>query len=296
VVAPAAPHKIVLLTGLSGAGKSTATKSLEDIGFRTIDNLPNDLIPALLEKIHLQPDRFARLCLVIDARDGDPRAAIDAVRDASAAIGTESRVIYLDSRDDVLIRRFSETRHRHPLGGPIDAPSDVAGAIRAERTLLTASREIADAVIDTSDLSARELRDRLVQEVLGGDASISVHLTSFGYKHGIPLDSDLLFDVRSVANPHWVPELRPKDGRDREVAAYVLSDPAGASMEAAIEAFLVTTLETYLGDGRGRLSIAIGCTGGRHRSVAISESLATKLRMHPAGHLVHVHHRDVERT
>jgi UPF0042 nucleotide-binding protein len=296
VVAPAARHKIVLLTGLSGAGKSTATKSLEDIGFRTIDNLPNDLIPALLEKIHLQPDRFARLCLVIDARDGDPRAAIDAVRDASAAIGTESRVIYLDSRDDVLIRRFSETRHRHPLGGPIDAPSDVAGAIRAERTLLTASREIADAVIDTSDLSARELRDRLVQEVLGGDASISVHLTSFGYKHGIPLDSDLLFDVRSVANPHWVPELRPKDGRDREVAAYVLSDPAGASMEAAIEAFLVTTLETYLGDGRGRLSIAIGCTGGRHRSVAISESLATKLRMHPAGHLVHVHHRDVERT
>ena len=122
------PHKIVLLTGLSGAGKSTATKSLEDIGFRTIDNLPNDLIPALLEKIQLQPDRFARLCLVIDARDGDPRAAIDAVRAASSAVGTESRVIYLDSRDDVLIRRFSETRHRHPLGGPIDAPSDVAGA------------------------------------------------------------------------------------------------------------------------------------------------------------------------
>lgn len=296
MVAPAARHKIVLLTGLSGAGKSTATKSLEDIGFRTIDNLPNDLIPALLEKIHLQPDRFARLCLVIDARDGDPRAAIDAVREATATIETESRVIYLDSRDDVLIRRFSETRHRHPLGGPIDAPSDVAGAIRAERTLLTASREIADAVIDTSDLSARELRDRLVQEVLGGDASISVHLTSFGYKHGIPLDSDLLFDVRSVANPHWVPELRPKDGRDREVAAYVLSDPAGASMEAAIEGFLVTTLETYLGDGRGRLSIAIGCTGGRHRSVAISESLATKLRMRAGGHLVHVHHRDVERT
>ena len=296
MAAPVAPHKIVLLTGLSGAGKSTATKSLEDIGFRTIDNLPNDLIPALLEKIQLQPDRFARLCLVIDARDGDPRAAIDAVREASAAIGTESRVIYLDSRDDVLIRRFSETRHRHPLGGPIDAPSDVAGAIRAERALLSASREIADAVIDTSDLSARELRDRLVQEVLGGDASISVHLTSFGYKHGIPLDSDLIFDVRSVANPHWVPELRPKDGRDREVAAYVLNDPVGASMEVAIESFLVTTLESYLGDGRGRLSIAIGCTGGRHRSVAISESLATKLRAKGGAHTVHVHHRDVERT
>jgi UPF0042 nucleotide-binding protein len=296
MVAPVAPHKIVVLTGLSGAGKSTATKSLEDIGFRTIDNMPNDLIPALLEKIQLQPDRFARLCLVIDARDGDPRGAINAVRDASRAIGRESRVIYLDSRDDVLIRRFSETRHRHPLGGPIDAPSDVAGAIRAERALLAASREIADAVIDTSDLSARELRDRLVQEALGGDASISVHLTSFGYKHGIPLDADLIFDVRSVANPHWVPELRPMDGRDQEVSDYVLNDPIGVSVEAAIAQFVGATLETYLGDGRGRLSIAIGCTGGRHRSVAISESLAQKLRTQVGAHTVHVHHRDVERN
>ena len=295
-MSPIAPHKIVVLTGLSGAGKSTATKSLEDIGFRTIDNMPNDLIPALLEKIQLQPERFPRLCLVIDARDGDPRSAIDAVRSASTAIGLESRVIYLDSRDDVLIRRFSETRHRHPLGGPIDAPSDVAGAIRAERSLLAASREIADAVIDTSDLSARELRDRLVQEALGGDAAVSVHVTSFGYKHGIPLDSDLLFDVRSVANPHWVPELRPMDGRDQEVSAYVLGDPIGASIEAAIVSFVATTLETYRGDGRGRLSIAIGCTGGRHRSVAISESLAQKIRTMIGAHMVHVHHRDVERT
>jgi len=296
VVPPAVVHKIVLLTGLSGAGKSTATKSLEDIGFRTIDNMPNDLIPALLEKIRLKPERFARLCLVIDSRDGDPRATIEAVRAASSLIGVESRVIYLDSRDDVLIRRFSETRHRHPLGGPTDAPSDVAGAIRAERTLLSASREIADAVIDSSDLSARELRDRLVHEVLGGGASISIHLTSFGYKHGIPLDSDLLFDVRSVANPHWIPELRPKDGRDAEVAAYVLKDPVGASIEAAIAAFLLATLETYLNDGRGRLSIAIGCTGGRHRSVAISESLAARLQAQTGTHSVYVHHRDVERT
>lgn len=288
-------HKIVLLTGLSGAGKSTATKSLEDIGFRTIDNLPNDLFPALLEKIQLQPERFARLCLVIDARDGDPRMAIDAVRAASARIGLESRVIYLDARDDVLIRRFSETRHRHPLGGPVDAPSDVAGAIRAERDLLGATREIADAVIDTSDLAARELRDRLVGEVLGGDAPGSVHLTSFGYKHGIPLDSDLLFDVRSAANPHWVPELRPRDGRDASVSTYVLTDPVGASIEAAIAAYVSSTLETYLADGRGRLSIAIGCTGGRHRSVAITEALAARLRRHDGSHAVHVHHRDVEK-
>jgi UPF0042 nucleotide-binding protein len=293
---PAAQQKIVVLTGLSGAGKSTATKSLEDIGFRTIDNMPNDLIPALLEKIQLQPERFARLCLVIDARVGDPRSSIDSVRAATSGGGAESRVIYLDARDDVLLRRFSETRHRHPLVGPVDAPSDVAGAIRAERSLLSGSREIADAVIDSSDLSARELRDRLVEEVLGADAAISVHLTSFGYKHGIPLDADLLFDVRSVANPHWVPELRPKDGRNEEVAAYVLTDPVGALIEAAITAFVVRTLATYLGDGRGRLSIAIGCTGGRHRSVAISESLAATLRVHAGPDSIHVHHRDVERS
>jgi len=293
---PAAQQKIVVLTGLSGAGKSTATKSLEDIGFRTIDNMPNDLIPALLEKIQLQPERFARLCLVIDARDGDPRSSIDAVRAATSGGGAESRVVYLDARDDVLLRRFSETRHRHPLGGPVDAPSDVAGAIRAERSLLSGSREIADAVIDSSDLSPRELRDRLVEEVLGADAAISVHLTSFGYKHGIPLDADLLFDVRSVANPHWVPELRPKDGRNEEVAAYVLTDPVGALIEAAITAFVVRTLATFLGDGRGRLSIAIGCTGGRHRSVAISESLAATLRVHAGPDSIHVHHRDVERS
>ncbi|MEI6155836.1 MAG: RNase adapter RapZ [bacterium] len=292
----AVQHKIVLLTGLSGAGKSTATKSLEDIGFRTIDNMPNDLIPALLEKIRLQPERFARLCLVIDARDGDPRAAIDAVRVACSAIGIERRVIYLDARDDVLLRRFSETRHRHPLGGATDAPTDVAGAIRAERELLSASREIADVVIDTSDLVARELRDRLVHEVLGGDASVSVHLTSFGFKHGIPLDSDLVFDVRSAANPHWVPELRPKDGRSSDVAAYVLSDAVGAIIESSIAAFLLSTLEAYLADGRGRLSVAIGCTGGRHRSVAISEALAARLRAHVQAHAVHVHHRDVERA
>lgn len=293
---PLPENKIVLLTGMSGAGKSTATKSLEDVGFRTIDNLPNDLIPALLEKIRIQPERFPRLCLVVDARDGDPRSTIDAVRGSSVQMNAESRVVYLDSRDDVLIRRFSETRHRHPLGGPMDAPSDVAGAIRAERLLLSAAREVADAVIDTSDLAARELRDRLVEEVLGGSASIGIHVTSFGYKHGVPLDADLVFDVRSVANPHWVPELRPKDGRDREVATYVLSDPAGRLIEAAIREFLFATIDTYVRDGRGRLSIAVGCTGGRHRSVAISEALVAALRQRAGAHTVNLHHRDVDRT
>ena len=289
-------RRLVMLTGLSGAGKSTATKSLEDIGFRTIDNMPHELIPALLEKIRLQPERFSRLCLVVDARGGDPREAIDSVRNSSASSGLESRLIYLDSRDDVLIRRFSETRHRHPLGGPIDAPSDVAGAIVSERELLSATREVADAVIDTSDLSARELRDRLVEEVLGAESSISVHVTSFGYKHGVPLDADLLFDVRSVANPHWVPELRAKDGRDPAVSAYVLGDPVGAATEAAIATFLVSTLDAYLADGRGRLSIGIGCTGGRHRSVAIVEAIAKRLRARAGSHQVFVHHRDVERS
>ena len=289
-------RSLVVLTGLSGAGKSTATKSLEDIGFRTIDNLPHELIPALLEKIRLQPERFSRLCLVIDARDGDPKEAIDSIRAFGPSSGLETRLLYLDARDDVLIRRFSETRHRHPLDGPIDAPSDVASAIVSERELLSATREVADAVIDTSDLSARALRDRLVEEVLGGESSISVHVTSFGYKHGVPLDADLLFDVRSVANPHWVPDLRPKDGRDPAVAAYVLGDPIGAATASAIASYLDATLDAYLADGRGRLSIGIGCTGGRHRSVAISEAVAKGLEGRAGPHQVFVHHRDVERS
>ena len=231
-------RRVILLTGLSGAGKTTATKSLEDIGFRTIDNLPHELLPALVEKIAADPQRFARVCLVLDARDGDPSKTIELVRTGTAAIGVSARIIYLDARDDVLIRRFSETRHRHPLGGAVDAPRSVADAIAAERTLLSATRESADAVIDTSDLSGRELRDRLVAEALESDERVAIRLTSFGYKHGIPLEADLVFDVRAAANPHWVPELRPKDGRDGEVAAYVLNDPVGASIEGAIGAFI----------------------------------------------------------
>lgn len=186
-----ANRRVILLTGLSGAGKTTATKSLEDIGFRTIDNLPYELLPALVEKIAADPQRFARVCLVVDARDGDPSRTIELVRTGAASIGVSARIIYLDARDDVLIRRFSETRHRHPLGGAVDAPRSVAEAIAAERRLLSATREAADAVIDTSDLSGRELRDRLVAEALESEERVAIRLTSFGYKHGIPLEADL---------------------------------------------------------------------------------------------------------
>jgi len=291
-----ADRKIILLTGLSGAGKSTATKSLEDIGFRTIDNLPYELLPALMEKIRQDPQRFARVCLVLDARDGDPSATIESVRSGALAIGISTRIIYLDARDDVLIRRFSETRLRHPLGGAVEAPRSVADAIAAERTLMSATREAADALIDTSDLSGRELRDRLVAEVLGSDERVAIRLTSFGYKHGIPLEADLVFDVRAAANPHWVPELRPLDGRAPEISAYVLGDPTGAALLHAIESYLRESIPAYLADGRGRLSIAIGCTGGRHRSVAIVEALARSLPSVAEGAPIVVEHRDLVRS
>jgi UPF0042 nucleotide-binding protein len=289
-------RRIILLTGLSGAGKTTATKSLEDIGFRTIDNLPFELLPALVEKIGQDPERFARVCLVLDARDGDPSHTIESVRSGAASIGVTARIIFLDARDDVLIRRFSETRHRHPLGGAVDAPRSVAEAIAAERALLSATREAADAVIDTSDLTGRELRDRLVSEALESEERVGVRLTSFGYKHGIPLEADLVFDVRSAANPHWVPELRPLDGRSKEISEYVLGDPVGAELTASILAYLRETLAAYLADGRGRLSIAIGCTGGRHRSVAIVEALAKALAPVADGAPIVVEHRDILRS
>jgi UPF0042 nucleotide-binding protein len=286
-------RRIILLTGLSGAGKTTATKSLEDVGFRTIDNLPHELLPALVEKIGQDHQRFARVCLVLDARDGDPSGTIASVREGANAIGVATRIIYLDARDDVLIRRFSETRHRHPLGGEVEAPRSVAEAIAAERLLLSATREAADAVIDTSDLSGKDLRDRLVAEALESDDRVAIRLTSFGYKHGIPLEADLVFDVRSAANPHWIPELRPLDGRTPEISAFVLNDPVGAALTASIQAYLRETLNAYLTDGRGRLSIAIGCTGGRHRSVAIVEQLARTLSEGVTGAPIVVEHRDI---
>ena len=289
-------RRVILLTGLSGAGKTTATKSLEDIGFRTIDNLPHELLPALVEKIAADPQRFARVCLVLDARDGDPSQTIELVRTGTAAIGVSARIIYLDARDDVLIRRFSETRHRHPLGGAVDAPRSVADAIAAERMLLSATRESADAVIDTSDLSGRELRDRLVAEALESDERVAIRLTSFGYKHGIPLEADLVFDVRAAANPHWVPELRPLDGRSSEISSYVLGDPIGASLLQSVETYLAASVPAYLADGRGRLSVAIGCTGGRHRSVAIVEALARRLPAIVGSAPIVVEHRDLARS
>lgn len=295
-----ATRRIILLSGLSGAGKTTATKSLEDVGFRTIDNVPHELLSSLVEKIAEDPRRFARVCLVIDSRDGDPRPTIEAVRAAAAAHGIESRLIFLDSRDDVLMRRYSETRHRHPLGGDEAAPRSVAQSIEQERALLAETRELADVQIDTSDMSGRELRDRLVAEAIGGEESVSIRVISFGFKHGLPLEADLVFDVRAAANPHWVPELRPLDGRDPKISSYVLADPNGAALDVAIAAYVSSTLEGYLSDGRSRLTIAIGCTGGRHRSVVIAESLAARLRAQLSGasiaNPVTVEHRDVGRS
>jgi UPF0042 nucleotide-binding protein len=218
------------------------------------------------------------------------------VRTGAASIGVSARIIYLDARDDVLIRRFSETRHRHPLGGAVDAPRSVAEAIAAERRLLSATREAADAVIDTSDLSGRELRDRLVAEALESEERVAIRLTSFGYKHGIPLEADLVFDVRAAANPHWVPELRPLDGRSKEISDFVLGDPTGAALMQSIERYLDASVAAYLADGRGRLSIAIGCTGGRHRSVAIVEALAHRLPAIAGSAPIVVEHRDLARS
>lgn len=286
-------RRIIILTGISGAGKTTATKSLEDVGFRTIDNLPHELLPALVEKIGVDPVRFPRTCLVIDARDGDPSGAVSTVRRIAKDAGMDVRTIFLDARDDVLIRRFSETRHRHPLGGDIDAPRSVAEAITVERALLSTVRESADSQIDTSDLSARELRDRLVRQAVGVDEGLAVRLLSFGFKHGIPLEADLVLDVRPAANPHWVPELRPLDGRSPEIQAFVLGDAVGVALSDAIKRYLDATLDAYLQDGRGRLTVAIGCTGGRHRSVVIAEFLARHLMARADAPAVGVEHRDV---
>lgn len=280
--APAAP--VLIVTGLSGAGKSTALKALEDAGHEVVDNLPLSLLDALLAG-----DAGRPLALGIDSRTRafDPRglsARLLALRDA----GRDVRLVYLDCSDDVLIRRFSETRRRHPLA--VDRPA--IDGVRAERALLAPLRRVADLVIDSGDLSAADLRAR-VAERFGGAArpGLSVSVMSFGFAAGLPREADLVFDMRFLANPHWDMALRPLTGEDDRVAAYVAADPLYAEALARIEALITGLLPGYVREGRAYLTIAIGCTGGRHRSVAVARAIARRLEA--GGQTVALLHRDI---
>lgn len=281
-------HQIVLVTGPSGAGRSTAIHALEDLGFEVIDNLPLKLLPRLLSG----PPHEAPLALGIDVRNRDfsMDTLISALDRLAVNPNVSAESLYLDCHEDVLRRRYSETRRRHPL-----APQATPDAgIRAELSLLGPVRARANYLIDTSTMSPHDLRAEIGRWFgKEGAASMSVLVQSFSYKRGLPRGADLVFDCRFLRNPHWEPALKALDGRDRPVADYVADDPRFAEFFGKLEEMALMLLPAYREEGKTALSIAIGCTGGQHRSVAVTEALAKALA--DKDWPVAIRHRELER-
>jgi UPF0042 nucleotide-binding protein len=281
---------IVVVTGLSGAGRSTALRVLEDAGFFCVDNLPPALVPELLTLIG-RDGKLERVGLGIDVRTGAFLSGVEETLQVLENSGHRVEVVFLDCSDDVLVRRFSETRRPHAL-----APTgDLQAAISAERQRLAGLRDRADIVIDTMELSVHDLRRRLI-EYIGRDparVSMVVRLVSFGFKYGIPTHADLVFDLRFLPNPHFVDALRPQTGMDPDVAAYVLEAAETRELLSRLVPLLEYALPQYALEGKAYLTIALGCTGGRHRSVALAEELGRRLKNK---HEVVVSHRDVDRA
>jgi UPF0042 nucleotide-binding protein len=293
-VGEAAPGPaVVIVSGLSGGGKTAAAKLFEDIGYTVVDNLPGEMLPDLAELVSSDSERFAHVAIVLDVRAGDAAMAFGAMRGAFEGRGIQPRVVFLEARDEVLIRRFSETRHRHPLGDQ----RGIASSIAEERRILDPVRSEADIVLDTSDLSLRELRERLFAQLgtTTGPDQLAVQLISFGFKYGVPLESDLVFDVRFMQNPYYVADLRQLSGLTEAVREYVLDQPVAGRFLSFLQDFLDFAVPAYIGEGKSRLTIAIGCTGGYHRSIVISEELASWLRERGFGPVA-VFHRELERA
>ena len=285
--APVPPMLIV--TGMSGAGKASALKALEDLDYEAVDNLPLGLVDTLLASAEIGDTPPRPLAFGIDTRTRafDAEALVARLR-VLRAEGAEIRLIYMDCSNDELVRRFSETRRRHPLA--VDRPA--ADGIDRERELTEPLRRWADLVIDTTDLSVTDLRRRIAERLGRGDShALTVTIESFGFAHGLPRDADLVFDMRFLANPHWDVALRPLTGEDPRVADYVAADPAYVPAIDRIADLLLTLLPGYGREGKAYLTIAIGCTGGRHRSVAVSRELQARLQA--AGHAPLLVHRDV---
>jgi UPF0042 nucleotide-binding protein len=292
-VKPALDQHIVILSGLSGAGKTAATKLFEDLGYTCVDNLPGELLPGLAELVSEDRDRFDRVAIVLDVRAGDASLALAAVRGALEGRGIRPQVFFLEARDEVLIRRFSETRHRHPLADQ----RGIASSIAEERRVLDPVRDEADVVVDTSDLSLRELRERIFAHLGEQETTdrLAIQLISFGFKYGVPLEADLVFDVRFMQNPYYIQELRQLSGLTEAVRTYVLGQPVTERFLAFLHEFLTFAIPAYVGEGKTRLAIGIGCTGGYHRSIAIAEALAAWLREADLG-TVSVFHRELDRA
>ena len=284
---------LLVISGLSGAGKSQASKLFEDLGYSVVDNLPPALLDDFLALRRAEPERYARTALVLDIRSGDPAPAIERAGAGLASEGSELELIFLEASDASLVSRFSETRHRHPLQA---TRSGVQASIAEERRRLARTRELANHVIDTSGLSIGQLKDRLFGVLPRGSASdeLRIDIVTFGFKYGIPLEADLVFDVRFLTNPYWNPQLKPLSGLEEPVRDFVLGQPTAVRFLELVTELLELTVPAYRAEGKETLRVALGCTGGYHRSIALAEELRSRLAKLP-GASVAVFHRELER-
>ncbi len=282
--------EFLVVTGMSGAGRSTAAATLEDLGWFVIDNLPPALITKVAELVGLPGSETERVALVLGRGGGDGLEDMNPVLDSLRRDRHRVRVLFLDAPDEVLVRRFEGTRRRHPL-----AARGVEESIHDERRMLESLRASADVVLETGELNVNQLRGRII-ELFGrddGQSHMQTSIMSFGYKHGVPLDVDLLFDCRFLPNPHWLDELRPLSGLDEPVRAFVLGRAETQAFLQHLDELLELLIPAYEREGKSYLTVAMGCTGGRHRSVVLAEALADRLTGH--GVTTTVFHRDIDR-
>jgi UPF0042 nucleotide-binding protein len=278
--------KLVVVTGVSGAGKSTALRALEDLGYYAADNLPLPLVPKFLELVAGRAD-LDRAALGIDARGGDFLAGAASIFAEIKRQGHALEVLFLDASDEILIRRFSETRRRHPL-----SDTDIRAGILEERQKLAALRQSADALVDTGTLTVHVLRALVMERYGHVDGDLAVTLLSFGFKHGIPVESDMVLDVRFLPNPFFVPHLSALSGEDEAVARFVLDDAETRPFVDKAEELIALSVKGFQREGKSYATVAIGCTGGRHRSVAIAKELGRRLGDRFS---VSIRHRDIQR-
>jgi UPF0042 nucleotide-binding protein len=282
---------VVVVTGLSGAGRGTAAKVLEDLGWYVADNLPAELIARMVDLGLAAGSRITQLAIVMDARSKGFTGDLDSVRTELGTRGITPQVLFLDASDDILVRRYEQNRRSHPLQGDLT----LAEGIAAERLMLAPVRASADLVIDTSSLPVPALRAS-IEQAFGSEivAQTSVTVESFGFKYGLPMDADMVMDVRFLPNPHWVDDLRPHSGQHPAVRDYVLGQPGAEKFLGTYHDLLGLVIEGYRREGKRYMTVAIGCTGGKHRSVAIAEALAGRLQT-TSQLSVRVLHRDLGR-
>ncbi len=288
--AKTAAHRLVVITGLSGSGKGSALKAFEDLGYHCVDNLPVDLIPKFADLCSAPGSRINRAAVVVDIREGEALSELPVTYQKLSRKGLKLSLVFLEAKDEVLIQRFEETRRPHPLGANLP----VREGIRLERALLKPMRQLADATIDTTHMNVHELRS-FIQDRFGDRRDkMLISVVSFGFRFGVPHDADLLFDVRFLPNPNYVSRLRKKTGRDPAVKRFIDSHSQTREFVSRLSDLLLYLLPHYIREGKSYLTIAIGCTGGRHRSVALAERIGNILE--DEGYEIKMLHRDIRRN